>query len=527
MNRDNRTPSHSNAVEGKNFIYNADNGDGTYTNPILYTDYSDPDVCRAGDDYYMVASSFCNTPAIPVLHSTDLVNWELISYVLEQIPEPGYEVPQHGHGVWAPAIRYHDGEFYVYYPMPDEGIFMCKAGNPRGPWSQPVCVKAAKGWIDPCPFWDEDGKAYLVNAFAKSRIGFKSILHISPMSPDGTHLLSEGQHVFDGHLRQPTIEGPKMYKRNGWYYIFAPAGSVESGWQTVLRSRSVYGPYEDRIVMIQAGTKTNGPHQGGWVETSLGEDWFIHFQDVGPAGRITHLEPMVWENDWPVIGRNETGEGFGTPVTTWTKPKTREGAACPVQSPPDSDDFSGDRPGMQWQWNANHKDTWVRMEHPGLRLFAQRRDAALCDVPNLFLQKWTAPEFSAEFGFDLSDLVPGDEAGLILLGKQYSAIEFRRTEAVLEMKWITGTIGEGEVEERICDVEDPAQTLRLQIYQNHTCCFFRKNAEGDFEPVTELLLCTAGYWVGSKYGVFALHEGEGAGGSVLVRFCRVRPGIAV
>ncbi|MGI6107039.1 MAG: glycoside hydrolase 43 family protein [Lachnospiraceae bacterium] len=511
----------------KNFIYNADNGDGTYTNPILYTDYSDPDVCRVGDDYYLVASSFCNTPAIPVLHSTDLVNWELISYVLEQIPEPGYEVPQHGHGVWAPAIRYHDGEFLVYYPMPDEGIFMCRARDARGPWSAPVCVKAAKGWIDPCPFWDDDGKAYLVNAFAKSRIGFKSILHLSPLSPDGTHVLSEGRHIFDGHLRQPTIEGPKMYKRNGWYYIFAPAGSVESGWQTVLRSRSVFGPYEDRIVMIQAGTKTNGPHQGGWVDTPLGEDWFVHFQDVGPAGRILHLEPMVWENDWPVIGKNETGEGFGTPVTTWAKPKVREGVPVKIQSPADSDDFSGDRPGLQWQWNANHRDIWYRMEHPGLRLFAQPVSAPLCDEPNLLLQKWTAPEFSAEFAFDLSGLGDGDEAGLVLLGREYSAIAFRKRGSALQMTLISGTIGGEETEEPVCDLGEAEQQLRLQIGADGTYTFFLKEGAKGFVPVTEPAACTAGYWVGSKYGVFALHRGEKEAGSVLVKFCRVRAGISV
>ena len=342
--------------------WNGDNGDGTYRNPILYTDYSDPDVCRVGEDYYMVASSFCNTPALPVLHSKDLVNWKMLSYVLDEIDEPGYEKPLHGHGVWAPAIRYHEGEFYVYYPMPDEGIFMCKAKDAAGSWSKPVCVKAAKGWIDPCPFWDEDGKAYLVNGFAKSRSGIKSILHLSPMSWDGTKVLGEGQHIFDGRNTQPTIEGPKMYKRNGFYYILAPAGSVKAGWQTALRSKNIYGPYEERIVMIQGDTNINGPHQGGWVDTPSGENWFIHFQDVGNAGRIVHLQPMRWENDWPVIGKDD-GDGFGMPVESWKKPDV--GAVYPKVSPDDSDDFSGESLGLQWQWNANHRSDWYRMEKPG------------------------------------------------------------------------------------------------------------------------------------------------------------------
>lgn len=200
-----------------------DQGDGTYRNPIIYADYSDPDVIRAGDDFFMTASSFAHTPGLPILHSRDLVNWSIVNHALPQLELPGYERVQHGKGVWAPSLRFHDGQFWIFYATPDEGIFMTKTDNPFGAWEPPHLVKAAKGWIDPCPFWDEDGQAYLVHAFAHSRSGLKHILSLCRMSPDGRSLLDEGRIIIDGTVKHPTLEGPKLYKRNGYYYIFAPA----------------------------------------------------------------------------------------------------------------------------------------------------------------------------------------------------------------------------------------------------------------------------------------------------------------
>ncbi|MBQ8639729.1 MAG: family 43 glycosylhydrolase [Lachnospiraceae bacterium] len=502
----------------KGFTWNADNGDGTYTNPILYTDYSDPDVIRVGEDYYMVASSFCNTPALPVLQSKDLVNWKMISYVLEQIDEPGYEVPQHGHGVWAPAIRYQEGYFYVYYPMPDEGIFMSKAKDAAGPWSKPVCVKRAKGWIDPCPFWDDDGKAYLVNGFAKSRCGIKSILHISEMSWDGTMLYGEGQHIFDGRNTQPTIEGPKMYKRNGYYYIFAPAGSVKAGWQTVLRSRNVYGPYEEKIVMMQCDTPVNGPHQGGWVDTPSGEDWFIHFQDVRNPGRIVHLQPMEWENDWPVIGLNG-GDGYGTPVSTWKKPDV--GGVYPPCSPDDSDEFTSEKLGLQWQWNANHQDSWYQMEQPGIRLFAQNYEGALCDAPHLLLQKWTAPAFTVDVTVDVTDLKDGDVAGLVSQARFYTALAVEKEEGTCYLTQVLGHIGAEEETKRLGVIGGGILHLGMEVFADGTGQFYFPDVMGVWRPAGEKVTFTPGYWVGVKYGLFASHRGSGAAGSLIGKSIRI------
>jgi beta-xylosidase len=291
-------------------VWTADNADGTYKNPILHADYSDPDAIRLGEDFYMISSSFNAAPGLPILHSRDLVNWTIIGHALpRQFPVMDFSKPQHGNGVWAPSIRHHNGLFYIYFPDPDQGIFLTTAKNISGPWSKPVMVEAGKGLIDPCPLWDTNGKAYLVHAFAGSRAGLKSVIVVKEMNAAGDSTIGNSVMVYDGHGIDATIEGPKFYKRNNFYYIFAPAGGVSTGWQLVLRSRNIYGPYERKVVMDQGNSPINGPHQGAWVKTSTGEDWVLHFQDIDAYGLVVHLQPMAWKNDWPVIGTDKDGDG--------------------------------------------------------------------------------------------------------------------------------------------------------------------------------------------------------------------------
>ncbi len=219
-------------------------------------------------------------------------------------------MPRHDCGVWAPSIRHHDDRFWIFWGDPDHGIFQVNSPAIRGPWTSPHLVKEGKGLIDACPLWDEEtGEAYLVHAWAKSRSGVKNRLTGHRMHPEGTGLLDEGKVIVDGD-RIPgwfTLEGPKLYRHDGWFWILAPAGGVETGWQGALRSRDFFGPYEERIVLEQGDTDVNGPHQGGWVRTSAGEDWFLHFQQRGPYGRVVHLQPMSWGEEgadgWPVRGR--------------------------------------------------------------------------------------------------------------------------------------------------------------------------------------------------------------------------------
>ncbi|MGN0506889.1 MAG: family 43 glycosylhydrolase [Lachnospiraceae bacterium] len=528
-------------------MWNADNGDGTYTNPILYADYSDPDAIRVGCDYYMVASNFCNTPGIPVLHSRNLVNWEVINYVLQELPDKRYEVPVHGCGVWAPSIRYHAGTYFVCFPMPDEGIYMSTTTNPYGKWSSPVPIRPGAGWIDPCPFWDEDGKAYLVAGVAKSRIGYKSVLYLQEMQPDGMGLVGEAVKIFDGNENdQNTIEGPKMYKRNGWYYIFAPAGGVKTGWQTVLRSREVYGPYEYKVVMRQGNSEVNGPHQGAWIDTVTGEDWFIHFQDVYAAGRILHLQPMVWKNDWPVIGAAGNGNDYGEPVSRYRKPDTGNHHDN-IAEPATSDDFKNKVLGLQWQWNANSKKEWYTFTDNGLVLHAVKKEGAYGDVPNLLLQKWPAPEFSCVTKLDLSKLTPGDEAGVISMGMEYGLVSFLRDGEFLKVICVRGKQKFGNIlventEEKSEEIEilpEGTKFVSVKYVVEHIgtrdigpkeknfpmekVSILYSVDEITYQPALEMI-AIPGRWVGVKNGIFCVSSKEGSKGSVTAESVLYSPG---
>jgi beta-xylosidase len=488
-------------------VWAADNGDGTYKNPVLHADYSDPDVVRAGDDYYMVASSFACVPGIPVLHSKDLVNWEILTYVYtQQPPFEAFRSPRHGGGAWAPSIRFHAGEFWVFYPDPDFGIYMSKAANPAGPWSPPKLIKEVKGWIDPCPLWDDDGKAYLVTAFARSRSGVYSTLIVSRMSPDGTRLLDDGALIFDGHDKHPTIEGPKFYKRGGYYYVFAPAGGVSTGWQIALRSRNIYGPYEERIVLSQGKSAVNGPHQGGWVDTPSGESWFVHFQDKGPFGRVVHLQPMRWQDGWPVIGDN------GEPVLRHAKPRT----AAPVarQTPPDSDEFNEPAIGLQWQWEANPQPGWALPSKAlgVLRLFCVRQPQPfrnLYDLPNLLLQKFPAPEFTATAKLKFMPHTDGDKAGLLIFGSDYAYLAVEKRGDKLELSLVTcknadrsGAEAGGQV------VTAPSATMYLRVHVSAQAQYqFSYSFDGvNYSPMGGSFQAKKGAWIGTKVGLLATQK---------------------
>jgi beta-xylosidase len=496
-------------------VWVADRGDGTYRNPILHADYSDPDVIRVGDDFYLVASSFNAIPGLPILHSKDLVNWTLIGHALtRQPPFDVFNKPQHGNGVWAPALRYHAGEFFLYYPDPDFGIYLVKAKDPAGPWSEPVLVKVAKGWIDPCPLWDADGKAYLVSALAGSRSGTKSILVVSRMSPDGTKLLDDGVMVFDGHDADPTVEGPKFYQRNGYYYIFAPAGGVATGWQLALRSKNVYGPYERRVVLARGRTNVNGPHQGAWVDTQTGEDWFVHFQDLGAYGRIVHLQPMRWVDDWPVIGNDSDSDGIGEPVASFKKPDV--GRSWPVATPADSDEFSRNGIGPQWQWQANPGTNWAFPAGSAgfLRLYNIAPPKELrnfWDLPNLLLQKFPAPEFTVTTKLTFTPRFDGEETGLIVMGMDYAAISLRKKPEGLV---ISQAIGKDAMNGSAATtgpetlLTGTAFYLRVKVAQGALCQFSYSTDGAKFTPIGELFTAKPGRWIGAKVGVYALGTGK-------------------
>lgn len=482
------------------FPWIPDQRDGTYRNPILLADYSDPDVVRVGDDFYLTASSFNCVPGLPILHSHDLVNWTLINHALRELPHPRYAEVQHGQGVWAPAIRHHDGRFWIFFPTPDEGIFVTTTTDPAGEWSEPHLLLAGKGLIDPCPLWDDDGKAYLAHAYAGSRSGIRNKLHVRPMSPCGTSLLGEGEIVAQINPRLPALEGPKMHKRNGWYYISAPSGGVATGWQVIFRSRNVYGPYEQKIVLAQRGTNVNGPHQGSLVDTPDGEWWFLHFQDRDAYGRIVHLQPARWENDWPLIGEAQDDEGVGRPVASWRKPKVRKSSEVTI--PKTSDDFEGPRLGLQWQWHANPAAEWHSLtERPGhLRLRPQFvLNGNLSHAPNLLLQKFPSETFLAETTLELSSGNPSMHAGLVVMGMEYAALEvFRDEEGYLIRLKASAEGGECLV------IGEASVTLQVRVGAGGVCRFGVVRGPSGFYQIGPSFTARAGKWIGAKVGLFCI-----------------------
>ena len=490
-------------------VWVADNGNGTYKNPIVHADYSDPDAIRVGNDFYMISSSFNAVPGLPILHSKDLVNWTIIGHAMhKQLPEKGFDMVQHGNGVWAPSIRYHDGMFYIFSPDPDRGIFVLKSKEITGPWSDPILVEAGKGLIDPCPLWDDNGKVYLAHAYAGSRAGFKSIIVVKELNAAAEKVIGNAVLVHDGHSNDATVEGPKFYKRNGFYYIFAPAGGVSTGWQIVLRSKNIYGPYERKIVMEQGKSNINGPHQGAWVSTAAGEDWFLHFQDKEAYGRVVHLQPMFWKNDWPVIGTDVDGNGIGEPVTTHKKPIVT--TKYSPDSPQESDEFNSPKIGLQWQWQANPKEGWFFSTTNGYAtMFCMKHADSLKNywmLPNFLSQKLPAEEFSAVTKIEFHPQNKNDKTGLMLFGIDYAFIGLVKKDSGVFLSYnvcMNAEKGAEEMETIIKKLNTTSAWLKIIVAKNATASFAFSEDGVSFTKLQGAFTAKPGKWVGAKVGLFA------------------------
>lgn len=482
-----------------------DQGNGKYKNPIIFADYSDPDVIRVKDDFYMVASSFNCMPGIPVLHSKDLVNWEIIGHVYEKLPLEKYNKPVHGHGSWAPSIRYHNGLFYVYFCTPHDGLFMATSKDPAGEWELNF-VEEVELWEDPCPLWDDDGNAYLVRGKLRA-----DIIYLHRMSPDGKKILDNGTIIYNDIKKQPVIEGPKIIKKDGYYYILAPAGGVPTGWQTVLRSKNIYGPYEDKIVLQQGNTKINGPHQGGLIELKSGEWWFLHFQDNGVSGRIVHMQPVEWKDGWPFMGKDINNDNIGEPVAEYTKPDV--GKNYPVAIPQTTDEFNKNKLGLQWQWHANPKSEWSSLtESPGnIRLYSVKnhtQNGNLWFVPNLLLQKFPAPSFTATTKITYKPDKLNEKSGLIVMGKKWAFLAFTKTEEGLELGMYKGSYFQGSDQtEKIESVitEKNFCSLRVSVDDKNICTFSYSFDGTEFIPIGKEFTAVPGVWIGAKVGIFNIN----------------------
>lgn len=500
-------------------VWSPDLGNEMYKNPIIHADYSDPDVCAVGNDFYMTASSFSCVPGLPILHSKDLVNWKIIGHALEKlVPEDFYNVVRHGKGVWAPSIRHHNGMFYIYWGDPDYGVYMVKSDNPAGKWSEPVLVKKAKGIIDPCPLWDDDGRCYLAYAWAASRSQINSVICVAEMNAEGTSVIGPSRIVYDGNDDvNHTSEGPKFYKHDGYYYLFFPAGGVEMGWQMAARSKSVYGPYEAKRILEQGATNVNGPHQGGWVRTTAGEDWFIHFQDKGCYGRVLWLEPMQWSNGWPVIGEDKDNDGCGNPVMKYRKPLVAEGGR---QNPAESDEFDVPELGKQWQWHSNYQDLYGFTTPYGyMRLYTwpvSSQYVNLWETSNLLLQKFPAETFKATTKVKMVSKADGQEGGLIIMGWDYVALTVCRDGDKFILRQRLCKDAEQLGKETVTDLKTFAPSeqqtiiysptvsreiyLRVQVEKGGLCKFSYSLDGRKFAECGEPFKARQGKWIGAKVG---------------------------
>lgn len=519
-----KAPAEVSPADYRSEVWVADMGNGNYRNPVINADYSDPDLVCVNGDYFLTASSFTNMPGLPVLHSRDLVNWEIVNYAVDRLePADYYNDAHHGDGVWAPSIRYHDGTYYIYWGDPNFGVYMVKTRDPYGKWDAPVLVQEGKGIIDTCPLWDEDGKAYLVNGWAKSRGGFNAALTVTEMSPDGTRLIGEPVMIYDG-LKEGnhTIEGPKFYKRNGYYYIFAPAGSVTTGWQVVLRSRSPYGPYESRTVMAQGDTNINGPHQGGWVETPEGEDWFMHFQDKGIIGRVVHLNPMKWVEDWPVIGVDKDGDGCGEPVTTYRKPKTSEKVR--IHTPVESDEFSSLTLGKQWQWFANYQLPFGFCTPDGFyRLYGWNMGTDFINmrqIPNILTQKFPNESFTATAKVTVSATQDGQQSGIIIMGRGYARLSVEKAGGQFKISLVECAKADKNKPETSTEVAtlEPSRVngegsrasmdldlyMRVKVDKNELCTFYYSTDGKKWTECGRPFQAREGHWIGARIGFYSI-----------------------
>lgn len=511
----------------KSQVWSPDNGNGTYTNPVINADYSDPDVCVAGEDYYLTASSFNCIPGLPILHSKDLVNWEIVGHAVKELePKQEFDRPSHGNGIWAPSIRYHNGEFYIYWGDPDYGVFMVKTKDPAGEWSKPLCVIPGKGLIDTTPLWDDDGRCYLVNAYANSRSRFASVIAIRELSADGTKPIGNPVIIYDGNgTESRTCEGPKIYKRDGWYWVMFPAGGVPTGFHVAMRSKSPFGPYESKVVLAQGKTKINGPHQGAWVHTKFGEDWFLHFQDKEAYGRVVHLQPVTWKDNWPVMGVDKDGDYCGEPVTTYRKPKTS--GKVQVVNPAESDEFSDTRLGLQWQWHANYNETFgMPTAFGSYRVYTHKvseKFQNLWEVPNLLLQKTPADKFTATTKIRFTSKDQNQTGGLLMMGLDYSGLVVKRVGndfQLLQISCKSADKGKPQTEQLIATLKPTAVDqidyqpgTHIDIYMrmsvNDGKMHFSYSLDGKkYTKCGTEFTMREGKWIGAKIGFVAYEPGQ-------------------
>jgi len=463
-----------------------DQGDGTYVNPILNADYPDVDIERLGDVYYMITSTNHYAPGMTLLESPDLINWRIIGHVWQKLTwDPKYNwdrMAGYRFGIWAGDLARHAGRWYCYFIDTTSGLYVSTAEKITGPWSAPVCMLAKRGWTDPAVFWDDRGqRAYLVCNFGRDPSAREKAnqIRVFRMSLDGTRLLDEGKVIYSG----PGAEAAKIYKIKGLFYIFLAEWRQSDRKQIVLRGRSMYGPFERRIVMERGNNVERSVCQGALVKAPDGSWWLSHqlvqsrvrtktdlagpTTDESYEGRSQWLVPVRWEDGWPIVGTDPDGNGIGNTVHRARKPV----AGYPVTAPQADDEFDGPTLGSQWQWNHNPRDDhWSLSERPGwLRLKAAvpAGDGGFWNAANTLSQRIMGKgKGTAVARVDISAMMPGQQAGFchhsgqyVLLGVRVETGGTKRLVFNLDGRITTGPVVTAQIIYYRTDIDGPMASL--------------------------------------------------------------------
>ena len=401
--------------------WTADNGNGTYSNPLFYEEFEDPDVIRVGDDYYLAGTTMHMNPAVQLMHSKDLVNWELAGYCMDRLDlGPAFRLEGgniYGRGIWAPCLRYHKGMFYVFSNVNGVGLQVFRSKSIRGPWER----NQLPGRHDLSVLFDDDGKVYIIS-------GNRSPYPIEELTPDLRSFVPGVRYELDGRMG----EGHHLYKINGKYVDVSaiPGGPVD---QMVAVADSIQGPWKvDRMVQGESlGVTAAAPdlaqpndrglwlHQGGIVDTPSGQWWSIIMSDHGSAGRMVSLVPVTWDNGFPLIGL--PGNLRKAP-NTWIKPDTGF-TQEPKPAFVHDDNFDGGSLNPHWQWNHVPDDSkWSITEKPGVLRLHSLPAGDFYSARNSLCQRPPGPESIMTVEMDTSGMVAGDTAGLALLSSPYAWI---------------------------------------------------------------------------------------------------------
>ena len=430
--------SHRQTVTDSRNTWMSDNGNGTFTNPIFYDEFSDPDLIRVGDDYYLTGTTMHAMPGLPVLHSKDLVNWRFLSYALEKLDlgpefrlEDGKDV--YGQGIWAPCFRFHNGKFYIFSNVNKRKTQLFTATNPAGPWKHGEMKVSLH---DLSVLFDDNGKVYVVWGYDEIRM--------AELNEDLTDIKA-GTEAIVIPKGSGAGEGSHFYKIDGKYFITL-ANWDPVCYQVCARAEHAYGPFEITAMSVEEnfgiGTGWRIPysdaqkrfelvppptndarcttlHQGGIVQTQTGEWWGFSMMDHNSVGRFVCLSPVTWEHGWPYMGL--PGNLTRTP-STWIKPRT--GFASTPQAPYDrSDDFSGSQLKPIWQWNhAPRNESWSLTKRPGFLCLQSLPAEDFWHARNSLTQRAIGPESMATTELDGTGLKDGDIAGLALLNYPYAWI---------------------------------------------------------------------------------------------------------